>query len=236
MENEMKAKETMSDQSALWGATLAYWDSWGVWLMIAGATLGLFALVASLSSSFILWKVSGLAQSELQFKVSEADARAAEATLKANEADLARLKLEEKLAPRRIKQKDQEFIASQISDNKGQLGGIGSSPRDIESMRLESAIHGALSMAGWNVTRGIPTHTPMWPGGVVVGSTLNPLSIAAASRLAVALNAVGIYAVAMPMMTDDPPESAADLTNLNSRRIFVTIGPKPDADDPLQLK
>lgn len=211
----------MDDQSTLWGNSLAYWDSWGVWLMIGGAALGLFALVASLSSSFILWKVSGLAQNELQSKVAEADARAAEATLKANEADLARVKLEEKLAPRRITQKDQNTISAQISEFKDVTGGIGSSPRDIESMRLESGLHAAIASGGWNLTRWVPTHTPMWPGGVLVTSTSDKPSQLAGVKLALAINSVGIFAIFMPTQESPSPQ------------IFVTIGPKPDQDDPL---
>jgi hypothetical protein len=67
----MKVKKAMSDQSALWGASLEFWDKRGVILMIVGGALGFLALGATVASSFILWKVAGLAQSDLE-KVSRA--------------------------------------------------------------------------------------------------------------------------------------------------------------------
>lgn len=164
------------------------------------AIVGVSGLIVGLSTWFVVkLQRAEIEQSKIEFdsykleagkKISDADARAAEATLKANEADLARVKLEERISPRRLKQPEQDIVASKISDFKGQIGQIGSSPRDIESMRLESAIHGALAGGGWVVTRGIPTHTPMWPGGVVVASTLHPRGMAAAAALASALIAL----------------------------------------------
>ena len=150
-----------------------------------------------------------------------AEERAAEANKIAEQERLARVKIEEKLAPRRITQKDQQYISTQISEFKGVVGGIGSSPRDIESMRLESGIHAALAEGGWNLAREIPSHTPMWPGGVAVSSSLDKASQVAGVKLALALNSVGIFATFMPMLESATP------------RVFVTVGPKPDSDDPL---
>lgn len=161
---------------------------------------------------------------QLRKDTAEANARAAEATLKANEADLARLKLEERLAPRRIRQKDQELIASQVSEFRGQVGQIGSSPREFESIRLESALHAALSMGGWKITHGVPTHTSLG-GGVMIASTEDPRSQAAAYKLASVLNGLGIFAIAGPMLAFEPKD-AGDPT-----RIFITIGSKPEPDD-----
>ena len=62
----MKVRKAMSDQSSLWGASLEFWDKRGVLLMIVGGALGFLALGATVASSFILWKVAGLAQSDLE--------------------------------------------------------------------------------------------------------------------------------------------------------------------------
>jgi hypothetical protein len=52
----------------LWGHAIHFWDVWGVRAMIAGAILGFFALAVSLFSSFVLYRVAGAAQSELETK------------------------------------------------------------------------------------------------------------------------------------------------------------------------
>jgi len=162
-----------------------------------------------------------LARDQSRELVKGLELETAKANQKAEEERLARIKIEEKLAPRRITQEDQNFISAQISEFKGVVGGIGTSPRDIESMRLESAVHAAIAVAGWNLTRAIPSHTPMWPGGVVVNSTFDKGSQMAGIKLALALNSVGIFAIFMPILENVPPQ------------VFVTIGPKPDPDDPL---
>ena len=48
----------------LWGHLIAFWDVWGFRLMVAGGVLGFFALVSSLLSSFVLYRVDG-AQKDL---------------------------------------------------------------------------------------------------------------------------------------------------------------------------
>ena len=152
--------------------------------------------------------------------VAEAEARAAEANQKAKEAELALAELEERLAPRKVTQEGQKLIAARISEFSGVTGQIGSSPREIESMRLEMAIEAALAMGGWKFTRGQPTHTPMWPGGIWIQATLDGSSVAAGLRLAESLNEIGVYASVAPVLEDGTP------------RLFVTVGTKPDANDP----
>lgn len=154
-------------------------------------------------------------------QLAEYEARAAEANEKAREAELALAQLEERLSPRKMAQGGQQLIADRISPFVGITGTIGTSPPEIESMRLESAIHGALSMAGWKFERVQPTHTPMWPGGVSINTTSLGLSAVAGTALAEALNEVGIFAVVMPMLEG------------GDARIFVTVGTKPDADADL---
>jgi hypothetical protein len=61
----------------------------------------------------------------------------------------------------------------------------------------------------------------MWPGGVLVASTPDRPSKVAGIKLALALNSVGIFSTFMSTLDGTTP------------RLFVTVGPKPDADDPL---
>jgi hypothetical protein len=150
-------------------------------------------------------------------KASDAgDKQLAKYKARAAEAELALAQLEERLAPRKMTQEGQKLIADRILPFAGIMGEIGTSPPEIESMRLESAIHGALSMGRWDIQRGQPTHTPVWPGGVNISMTRHGPSLAAGIALAEALNEVGIYAIPMPVLDGDSP------------RIFVTVGTKPD--------
>lgn len=85
-------------------------------------------------------------------------------------------------------------------------------------------------MAGWKITRGTPSHTSL-TGGITVGATLHPRSQAAAAKLSDALNAVGIKAMAMPMLLDDPHLTSPNVADPNSFRIFVIVGAKPDPNE-----
>ena len=114
----------------LWGSPAEYWDGWGLWLMWAGAGLGAVALAASLASSFVLYHVANVAQSELQMttaslgvelerqksQTAEADARASEANARAIEAQLA---LERFKAPRNLNPEQQQGIIQKVSQFAG---------------------------------------------------------------------------------------------------------------------
>src|SRR5262249_22650653 len=65
----IRTERAMADQSALWGSSLEHWDTIGVRLMMVGGALGFLALGVSLASSFVLWKVAGVAQEKLEEKV-----------------------------------------------------------------------------------------------------------------------------------------------------------------------
>lgn len=150
-------------------------------------------------------------------KASDAgDKQLAKYKARAAEAELALAQLEDRLSPRKLTQEGQNIISKRISPFAGMIGEIGTSPPEIESMRLESAIHGALSGGGWKIQRGQPTHTPVWPGGVCIQTTRHGVACVAGVALAEALNETGIYAIPMPVMDGDSP------------RIFVIVGTKPD--------
>lgn len=77
--------------------------------MFVGAALGFVALVASLASSFVLYKVADKTQTESDQKIAEANARgeeakaaAAEANARQKEAELKLAFLEKKVIPRVI--------------------------------------------------------------------------------------------------------------------------------------
>src|SRR4051794_28190618 len=79
-------------QPMLWGYPLAFWDSLGFWLMIAGAAVGGFALLVTLASSIILYRVTNEQQGQI---ASEARASAERTARLENETTVARLRYEQ---------------------------------------------------------------------------------------------------------------------------------------------
>lgn len=65
----------------LWGLSPSSWDRIGFLLLLAGAALGVLALLASLVSSVILYRVGGVESELLRKETAEANARAKEAEL-----------------------------------------------------------------------------------------------------------------------------------------------------------
>src|ERR1700730_8520090 len=53
------------DQSMFWGHDIAFWDWWGIRLMFGGAILGTAALLVSLASAYVLYRVADIAQANL---------------------------------------------------------------------------------------------------------------------------------------------------------------------------
>jgi hypothetical protein len=142
----MKDKKPMSDQSTLWGSALEYWDSWGLWLMIAGGALGFFALAASLSSSFILWKVAGRAQTELQSKTSSLDAESAKSRLETE-------KLKAVVAWRTISTAQNIELEKVLSEGHGSVN-LRWTDGDPEALFLAIQISQVLQKAKWQVAAG----------------------------------------------------------------------------------
>ena len=136
----------MSDQSTLWGSALEYWDSWGLWLMIAGGALGFFALAASLSSSFILWKVAGRAQTELQSKTSSLDAESAKSRLETE-------KLKAVVAWRTISTAQNTELEKVLSEGHGSVN-LRWTDGDPEALFLAIQISQVLQKAKWQVAAG----------------------------------------------------------------------------------
>jgi len=157
----------MSDQSTLWGATLEYWDKRGVWLMIAGGILGFVALGATLASSFVLWKVAGIAQSELESKTSSTDVELERQKTKTSEfekeaallkigvldanarADEARLALEKFKTPRDFPTEKQAVLADKMRKFPNVQFDTGVAAPDPEHLFLLRQIGEALQQAGW---------------------------------------------------------------------------------------
>ncbi len=112
----MYKKKAMTDQSMLWGFPVPVLDLWGLRFMFFGAALGAAALLVSLASSFVLYKVADKVQAEADQRIAETNAEAAkanehakslekavaEANARQKEAELKLALLEKKIIPRVI--------------------------------------------------------------------------------------------------------------------------------------
>jgi hypothetical protein len=164
-----KSAMPTSDQSILWGWPVASWDRLGLALLLAGAGLGVLALLAGLASSIILNKVANIAQSELAIKtgaldkateelrtgnlaleaqVAEAKRDLAQANKSTEEIRAANLALEKQVAPRRLDADQMNAIVSALSPYAGKRVRLESYVLDVESAVLGKLLGACLTKAG----------------------------------------------------------------------------------------
>ncbi len=134
-------------------------------------------------------------------RAAQAEERTAEANKKAEEERLARVKIEEKLAPRRLTQEQQSSISEHMSSwaklpgtkIRQSVAVFPSSP-SFESAVLADQIAAVLERAGWDMNRNAVTFGMSFSvAGVGILTSSNPRSIAVAEALAEALNSERIY-------------------------------------------
>lgn len=157
----------MADQSTFWwGLPVNAWDAWGLRLMIAGATFGLLALVATLASSFILYKTGNVFQSQvadaharlnvetgkLNVEISRLNREAAEANANARMAEaralVAQAELAKFRAPRRLTAEQAALLAKRLEGFSGTNFAIAVGPGDAVGFAID--VGEALKSAGWN--------------------------------------------------------------------------------------
>jgi hypothetical protein len=116
--------------------------------------------------------------------------------------------LEARLAPRLLKQSEQQDLTAKLSGTEKQIGTVMASPSMPESEWFARILTAPLKEAGWDmaVIPGSPLPTILQPTGVVIEYRVDlnstpqwrPQTVEAANRLAAALNDVGIEATAIP--------------------------------------
>lgn len=184
-------------------------------------------VVGAISTVLVVW-MGNVKESQLRRDVAGLETRAAEANEMAEKERLARVKIEEKIAPRTLMQPQQERLTAKVAEFKGQRATIGAWPSNPESELLLRHIAAALSAAGWEINQGPSPFHPLWPGGVMVATTSHPRSIAAGAKLAEALNAEGIFAQSAPTISPVVGQPQLDLSDPASFRVVVVIGAKPE--------
>ena len=143
--------------------------------------------------------------SQARASIAEANAQAAEAVRTAEGERLARVKLEVRLAPRRLSQEEQNALADKLAAFKDIRATVTAAPSTPESEMFSRWLAAPLKQAGWNVEilPGSPTAIVLFPQGVIIryGVHASPEAMPpspAAEQLASELNALGIAASALP--------------------------------------
>lgn len=128
-------------------------NSLDVWLIIFGIFVAI-GVVGKSVSGFLHWRRSGQLQAlqaadnlALQTAITEANARAAEATRTAENERLERIKLEAKVAPRRLDQEAIVGIAADLAKFSGRKVKVSSFTGDVEAAILGGQIIDALRHA-----------------------------------------------------------------------------------------
>ena len=168
---------------------------------------------------------------------AEASARAAEANEKAERERLARVKIEEKLAPRHLSSEQQALLAQQLSiwanvSGVQQSVAVFPTSSSWESTRLADEIANVLKTAGWNINRHkVDFGMSYSVSGIGLLTSSNPRGIAAADALAKALNTERIFSSVIPTKRSGceemnmPPDLMA--SNPWCSQISVFVGDHP---------
>jgi hypothetical protein len=154
-------------------------------------------------------------------KAAEATARAAEANRIAEEEKLARVKLETRLAPRRLSAESQEAVVNAIKRFTPQSFDILSYADDPESTRLANDIYAILQRAGWLDESSSNSWLFTLITGVVVEfapSKADTVGLAG-NALALALRKEGVGATAQPRADDDKEKQP--------EKLRIKVGKKP---------
>ena len=214
---------------------LEWWSNWadffGVTTVILG---GLLALVTLLGWTFS-WKAGRLKDDALtryQVEAKQSIAEANKATSIANQqaatANLELVRLQAKMAPRRLTKAQQERLASGVSSLAPQLASVWYGAGDKESENFSWDIASALNAGGWRVFSPASTATlaqsgkpfgtiPRLQTGVVISSNKDEPSMKAAEALARELSALGFEA-----------RKASDIGTGHEPLVVVTVQARPD--------
>ncbi len=103
------------------------------------------ALAVGVIATFLVIASGKTKEAYLKWKIAEAGQRAAEAEARAAEADHARIKLEARIAPRRLDSTSQETLRSSLQNYLGRFVRIESYALDAEGEILAAQIQEALA-------------------------------------------------------------------------------------------
>ncbi|MBG1233991.1 hypothetical protein [Aestuariivirga litoralis] len=193
---------------------------WEQWMLGSLAVVGLVGVaVALFTAAVVISQRRENAETHADFEkykvetgkdIAEANERAAQANLVAENEKLARLKLEAQLAPRSIVQAQQEELSAKLSSFKSQVVTLQVSPATSEAEWFMRNLAAPLKDAGWTIVMLPSDPSPTWlnPRGVIIQYASQPsgtddaasTSNAASHALAEYLTSVGIaaHAIGLP--------------------------------------
>lgn len=188
-----------------WAEFISFWANW---LLICALIVGVIATFGIIVSS-------NVKEAALKRDVAEANARAAEANEKAEQERLARVKIEVRIAPRKLTQAQQNELTVKLSGLPKQRGTVRASPSTPESEMFARVLAAPLRAAGWDIepVAGTATATVLYPTGVVIEWATDPTNpniheqgyrAAAAEKLVEVLGEFGVDATAIPGMLKPP--------------------------------
>jgi len=188
--------------------------TWGWRLSLSGAIVTAIGVCILMWGTFVRDHYSEEQIATLNASAAASKERAAIIELKANQVQLdlekeklARVKIESQMAPRTIKQDQQHELTAKLLEYKNQRVALIASPSTPESEWFARVLGAPLKKAGWEIEilPGTAGATVLFPKGVVVQFAQHPNDAIAATRLAEALNELGIEATALPGLPDQAP-------------------------------
>jgi hypothetical protein len=203
--NASSEKNAMTDQSFWWGFSVESWDGFGLKLMILGGLLGAAALVASLASSFILYKTGNVFQ-----------ARVATVEKQSEELKAANLALEKQIAPRRLDAVPLAEVISPLESFAGKRVKLASYALDAEGAIVALRIYEALRAAKLDVNKDQASGVAPF-GSIAFGVFVDGPNRELVAALVSALSPV--QAVAQPLPHSFAAQTDADAT------VFVAAKP-----------
>jgi hypothetical protein len=209
------------------------------WVLLLGLVLGVVATV------FIIW-MGNAKEGYLKRDLAEGNERAAKAELAAAEANkiaegerLARVKIEEKLAPRRFSNDQLQTIVLNMSKwaklpgtDIRQDAAVFSISSDFESTSLANQIAAALGAAGWNINRFPVTFGKSYSvSGIGILTSSNSRGMSVGNALSKSLNAermlTTIFSERRSGCEEMNMEASKIKTNPACSQISVFVGDHP---------
>lgn len=190
----------------MWEESLSHWKAVSSWAAIIAAIAGGISVTSAFISGIVARRVSEVVQRESNERIfvavqraAEANAKAAEANEKAEQERLARVRIEEKLAPRSLSQSQALALRDKLKPFAGTSIAVDKLLDSADVGPLTDQVLAALTAAGWRITAvNDRLASGITASGIEIAasSESNDQICSAASMLIEGLNSHGVFAKA----------------------------------------